>query len=300
MKRLIVVCATILIMTIPTQAQLVNGGFETGDLTGWTFVPPAGGDGGFAGAVTSHTDPSGSGTTSWAPSEGSYFGLLKTNGAGSHAQLYQTFYVSTVGATLTLDYFWDSEDYYGYDDSTVGAILSGAGTGGAVVATLFSHSVDTDPADYWGTPWTTVSYTFASPGTYTLLIEIYNGGDSGLDSYVGADAAMLKCPVDIKPGSWPNSINLKSKGVIPVAILGSDVFDVSMIDTDSLWFMCAWADKWAMEDVNWDGYMDLIVHFRTQDTCIGPGDTVGEIDYMYDGVWMWCYDTIRIVPKDKD
>ena len=32
--------------------------------------------------------------------------------------------------------------------------------------------------------------------------------------------------IDIKPGSFPNSINLKGKGVIPVAILSTTTFDV--------------------------------------------------------------------------
>jgi hypothetical protein len=36
--------------------------------------------------------------------------------------------------------------------------------------------------------------------------------------------------VDIKPGSCPNPLNVKSKGVLPVAVLGSELFDVIMID----------------------------------------------------------------------
>ena len=36
--------------------------------------------------------------------------------------------------------------------------------------------------------------------------------------------------MDIKPGSCPNPLNLKSNGVLPVAILGSKDFDVKNID----------------------------------------------------------------------
>ena len=36
--------------------------------------------------------------------------------------------------------------------------------------------------------------------------------------------------INIKPGSYPNSLNVKSKGVLPVAILGTAVFDVMTID----------------------------------------------------------------------
>jgi len=40
--------------------------------------------------------------------------------------------------------------------------------------------------------------------------------------------------LDIKPTSCPNPINVKSKGVIPVAITGASGFDVGLIDPSSL------------------------------------------------------------------
>ena len=40
--------------------------------------------------------------------------------------------------------------------------------------------------------------------------------------------------VDIKPGSCPNPINVKSRGVLPVAILGSAALDVGRIDPNSV------------------------------------------------------------------
>jgi hypothetical protein len=40
--------------------------------------------------------------------------------------------------------------------------------------------------------------------------------------------------LDIKPGSCPNPFNARSKGVVPVAIVGSESFDVMQIDVDSL------------------------------------------------------------------
>ncbi len=41
---------------------------------------------------------------------------------------------------------------------------------------------------------------------------------------------VLEVPVDMKPGSCPNSYNVGQKGVLPAAILGTDEFDVSDID----------------------------------------------------------------------
>jgi hypothetical protein len=90
--------------------------------------------------------------------------------------------------------------------------------------------------------------------------------------------------IDIKPGSDPNSINLRSKGVIPVAVLGSSTFDVTDIDVNTLIFVEAYpahdltdpatyADH--LQDVNLDGYTDLVSHYRTQET--GIGDLVNEV-----------------------
>jgi len=70
--------------------------------------------------------------------------------------------------------------------------------------------------------------------------------------------------IDIKPRSYPNSINLKSKGVVPVALLGSDTFDVSTVDLSTVVFAGATPVHWAIEDVNSDGYMDIVFHFSTE------------------------------------
>jgi len=184
-----------------SQAGLTNGSFETGDLTGWTVILPVDAS---ASVVTGHSDPGGTGTTNWVATDGSYFALLKTDGPGSLSQLYQSFY-ATAGASISLDYFWDSGDYVPFDDTATGTILAGIGTGGPVVTTLFANNINSDPADYWGTPWTTVSYTFAASGTYTLLITNTNGLDSILDSYVGIDN------VNLIPA--PGAILLGSLGV---------------------------------------------------------------------------------------
>jgi hypothetical protein len=45
---------------------------------------------------------------------------------------------------------------------------------------------------------------------------------------------VIEVPVDIKPGSCPNPINTKSKGVLPVTIAGTEDFDVTMIDPASV------------------------------------------------------------------
>lgn len=111
MKRLILVyvVAGLMLAASSVQANLTNGSFETGDLEDWTAVLPVGGS---ASVVNDHSNLSGSGTTSRASTDRSYFTLLKTDGPGSLSKLYPSFYASP-GTSLSFDYFWDSGDYVG-------------------------------------------------------------------------------------------------------------------------------------------------------------------------------------------
>ena len=55
--------------------------------------------------------------------------------------------------------------------------------------------------------------------------------------------------VDIKPGSCPNPLNVKSKGVLPVAILSTENFDVHSIDTASIRLVGVAPIRSSFEDV---------------------------------------------------
>lgn len=98
--------------------------------------------------------------------------------------------------------------------------------------------------------------------------------------------------VDIKPQSCPNLLNVKSKGVLPVAILGSDVYYVQEIDVTSLEILGVKPIKSSYEDVaallaeeglpedclcttyGPDGYLDLTLKFETQEII----EAIGEIE----------------------
>jgi hypothetical protein len=112
-------------------------------------------------------------------------------------------------------------------------------------------------------------------------ISILPIGDSYTSGrgYIRVDTVIIGIiEIDIKPDSDNNSINLKSKGVIPVAILGNDSFDVNSIDVSTLVFGPGGASpdhkqQGHFEDVNEDGFLDLVVHIRTQETGITESDT---------------------------
>jgi hypothetical protein len=86
--------------------------------------------------------------------------------------------------------------------------------------------------------------------------------------------AVISAPIDIKPGSDPNSININSRGVIPVAILTTDEFNARDVNAETVRFgpSEAYAEQYALEDVDDDGDIDLILHFRTRDAGIAAGD----------------------------
>ncbi len=108
--------------------------------------------------------------------------------------------------------------------------------------------------------------------------------------------------VDIKPGSDPNPINFSIEGVIPVAILGSDEMDVAAVDETTLAFgrggaAPAHCHRPHLEDVNGDGYLDLLSHFRTDETGIAFGERMACLSgETLDGLWLRGCDSVRTVP----
>lgn len=124
-------------------------------------------------------------------------------------------------------------------------------------------------------PYNTIQSQFTTP-------KIADG-DAIEDISLESHATTRQVSIDIKPGSSTNPINLKAKGVIPVAILSSATFDATQVVVSSVCFGdaenasqrdCTEAHgKGHPEDVNGDGRPDLVFHFNTQQTGIDAGDT---------------------------
>ncbi len=99
------------------------------------------------------------------------------------------------------------------------------------------------------------------------------------------ESGIIEVEIDIKPGSCPNPLNLKSRGVLPVAVLGTQEFDVTTIDPQTILLGREGIEqgiapiRYSYQDVatpfegelcgchdrNGDGYLDLTLKFETQE-----------------------------------
>jgi hypothetical protein len=129
-------------------------------------------------------------------------------------------------------------------------------------------------------------------GSYTFTVRVTDNGSPALFDEkpitvtVNAEPAERTVSIDIKPGETPNTINRRSQGNVPVTLFGSATFDVTQVDLSSLTFGRTGDERSLLvknngtyqvsfEDVNHDGYLDLVMHFDTQLTGFQLGDTVG-------------------------
>jgi hypothetical protein len=156
--------------------------------------------------------------------------------------------------------------------------------------------IDSVPCgDYAGTSLSAVGLGAGEVGMYadSLSVEI----------------VPLQVDIDIKPGSDPNSINLGSAGVVPVAILSTPDFDATTIDPATVSLAGARVKLVGKssrmlahaEDVDGDGDTDLVCQVMTVDFILEPGDSEAileaELYPEYGGRPVTGSDFLRIVPQ---
>ncbi|MES2355505.1 MAG: hypothetical protein V4568_14105 [Pseudomonadota bacterium] len=104
-------------------------------------------------------------------------------------------------------------------------------------------------------------------------------GDLHFQTYL---MPVVKSLIDIKPGDFSNHINVKSNGRIPVAILttgaadNTATFNAATVDPATVRFGLTGTEATpvhiALEDVDGDGDVDLILHFNTQEIGVKCGE----------------------------
>jgi len=151
-------------------------------------------------------------------------------------------------------------------------------------------------------PISKVTLTAAVPGSDFVPVT----GDFIAIDNLDFPVTTTSVEIDIKPGSDPNSINLCSNGAVPIAILGSATFDVNDINTATLRFAEASVkvvgkkdphSLCSYEDVNDDGFVDLVCHFVTTDImALGGESTSATVNgELLDGTPIEGTDSINIV-----
>lgn len=148
---------------------------------------------------------------------------------------------------------------------------------------------------------------------FDFIDGIFFIGDKAGNEFAWAvhdgDVAGSPMPVtiDIKPGSDPNSINLSSSGVIPVAILSGADFDASTVAPESVSLagasvkLVGKSDKYLcnLEDVNSDGLLDLVCKIYTAQFMVEEGETTAMLEAeTFDGIKLRGEDSIMIVPDN--
>lgn len=118
--------------------------------------------------------------------------------------------------------------------------------------------------------------------------------------------SVIQVSIDIKPGSDPNSINLDSQGVTPVAIFSSDTFDTTEVDPATVTLAGASvkipgkSGKYLChdEDINGDQLPDLVCQVLTEEFMLEQGDSIAVLEAeTVDGKLIRGQDAVRIVPN---
>ncbi|MHC4808036.1 MAG: YncE family protein [Planctomycetota bacterium] len=142
----------------------------------------------------------------------------------------------------------------------------------------------------------------ASPlgvGDHTLTLEVSDGWETVTDEMV----LTVAVPIDIMPGSDLNNVSLCSRGVMPVAILGSADLDVNVIVTQTLELAGSGVkvvgiDKLlaSVRDVNNDGFDDLVVQIEVENLDLTEGDIEAVLTgELMDGTPIEGTDSVNIV-----
>ena len=141
-------------------------------------------------------------------------------------------------------------------------------------------------------------------GSGTLMVTYGNDTTSDLLFYSNALITLVyvtsteDVSIDIKPGSYPNSINLKSNGVVPVAVLTAGGFAAADVDPTTVEFAGALPLRWTLCDVDDDGDEDMLFHFKTQELNLDENSTEAELTGQTNGGDdISGTDDVRIVPQ---
>lgn len=276
-----------------------SGGNNAGPLPGWSVVAlydaTAGSYSWTAGGPGALEFQNASCGAGWHPYEGDQYAELDADvdgPCGTHSgekgsvRIYQD--LDTVaGGIYELSFAFAPRPGYGTNDNKLEVnwnedllvILKADGT----IAQQGSQWLDTNTVVLDNGWWLCTCTVTANSDTTRLQFA-----DAGIPNSLGTfldDVEVvlieIEVKIDIKPASCPNPLNVKSKGVLPVAILGTADFDVTQVNPNTIKLEGVEPVRWAVGDVATpfegkiidcddcttagpDGYNDLTLKFDKQ------------------------------------
>lgn len=194
LKSLILGGALAAALSLPAQAaSLLNAGFESGDLSGWTFT-----SGLVDVATEAQDDLFGTvfGADLYTAPEGGYFALLTAGDEGVDTLMSQAFTLSTT-STLSFDAAFLARDYDEYDDFAFVRLVNKTTN---QTTTLFSSSVGV-VGNQGHTLWQRFTSEPLLAGDYVLEAGVTNvlAGGPDYSSQLLIDGVSIAVP---EPAQW--------------------------------------------------------------------------------------------------
>lgn len=307
MKKLILLASIFFVLSFSTvvgASPVPNAGFETGDLSNWTTYcsGASGGCNDWSVDVDQAYAYSGQyGARLYIARLGHWGGAILLSEWFTDTSENYTIPMKLVGGATAfysglIVNIYDSQGYVQYRGNTQGSVFCWPNQAACEYFTLttgvwveYMFNFQQDYQDKYGRH---------PDNSRRVLIDAYQDDDF-VEVYV--DDVFVKpvisVDIDVKPGSFPNAINLNFNGRIPVAILTTDSFDATMVDPSTVEFEGAEAEHWAIEDVDGDGDDDMILHFKRQEVDVGCGDTEASLTgQTLDGTEISGTDSVKTVP----
>jgi N-acetylneuraminic acid mutarotase len=189
-----------------------------------------------------------------------------------------------------------------------GIIYAIGGFNGSSLTTVEAYNPSTNT--WTAAPSLPEARSLVGAADLSNIIYAVGGRDSSfaitdrVEALAPSQDTTITVTIDIKPGSFPNSINLGSNGTVPVAIFSTATFDAMAVDPLTVTLAGAQVKlkgkgtpQASFEDINGDGLLDLVVHVSTEALQLSEGDTEAVLEgRTFGGTLIRGVDSVRIVP----